>query len=172
VAQNLLGKLIICGNLVGRIVETEAYLSNDEASHSFVGKTKRNSQMFSRPGTAYVYFTYGMHHCFNIATAPQGIGEAVLIRAVEPLKGIGQMRKNRGIEKKEALCNGPAKFCKAFGIDLSCNGIYLLKKSSKIILADDSFAVRIRKGKRIGISRAKELPLRFFVDKSNFLSRN
>src|SRR3989338_1070928 len=115
-AQNLLGCYLIHNNCTGKIVETEAYLHNDKASHSFKGKTNRNEAMFSEAGKAYVYFTYGMHHCFNVVTNKKGVGEAVLIRALELIKGIEIMKKRRKTNNVRDLCNGPAKLVIAFGI--------------------------------------------------------
>lgn len=172
VAKLLLGKLIVKGPFVGRIVETEAYLSDDPASHSFRGKTHRNAAMFSDPGTSYVYFTYGMYYCFNVVCGPKGRGEAVLIRAVEPLKGTELMKKNRKRDDLISLCNGPAKFCLAFGIDKRHNFLNLLSKKSEIFLAEDNFKVsEIKSSKRIGISAGKDLPLRFFIGGCRFVSR-
>jgi len=116
VAKNLLGCVLRNGGTAGIIVETEAYSQDDAASHSFRGLTKRNSPMFGAPGTIYVYFTYGMHNCFNIVTNEEGIGEAVLIRALEPIEGAEIMKKRRGTENIRELCSGPARLVQALGI--------------------------------------------------------
>ncbi len=173
IARNLLGKYIVLGELAGKIVETEAYLKDDSASHSFKGKTKRNLPMFGPPGYSYVYFTYGMHYCFNVVTNKKGIGEAVLIRAVEPISGIEKMKSARKISDIKNLCNGPAKFTKAFGIDISHNNINLLNKNSKIRLL---FPVKEEKLKiaqttRIGIKKSQKLPYRFYIKNNDFVSR-
>ena len=126
--------------LIGKIVEVEAYCEGDSASHSFRGRTRRNDVMFWEGGHLYVYFTYGMHFCANVVTRKEGIGEAVLIRAVEPLMGIDIMDANRfsnlqSLNYKSIinLTNGPAKFCQAFGIARKENGIDLLGKEISII---------------------------------------
>jgi len=168
IAKNLLGKYIKHKNMIGKIVETEAYLHDDPASHSFNGKTKRNTPMFDKPGTAYVYFTYGMYHCFNIVTNKKNIGEAVLIRALEPIKGIKQMQKNRG--RDDNLCNGPAKLVIAIGITKKHNGVDLLNKNSSIKIFDNKENFEIVQTKRIGISKGKSLPHRFYVKNSKWVS--
>lgn len=176
VAQKLLGMYLASyspeGVTVGRIVETESYLGiNDPASHSFKGPTKRNAPMFGRPGHAYVYFTYGMHYCFNVVTGQEGVGEAVLIRALEPLTGIELMKRRRGIEDSPRLCNGPAKLTQALGINLQSNGTDLTEGPIKI-LAGTRKGLKIITSTRIGISRARELPLRFFLQDNRFVSGN
>ncbi len=162
---------------LGRIVETEAYLMHDPAAHSFIGKTKRNSVLFGPVGHAYVYFIYGMHCCFNVVTGQEGMGEAVLIRALEPLQGIPVMQKRRGTEKLTLLCNGPARLTEALAITLSYNGRSLfdgplqmwssesLPSSSPIGDAD------IVQTTRIGIVKARELPLRFYLKGNSYISR-
>src|SRR5260370_33103893 len=107
---------------LGRIVETEAYLWNDPAAHAFVGKTKRNAVLFGPVGHAYVYFIYGMHYCVNVVTGREGAGEAVLIRALEPQRGIALMQQRRRTEKVTLLCNGPARLTEALGITVALNG--------------------------------------------------
>jgi DNA-3-methyladenine glycosylase len=144
VAKSLLGKYLVRKlgkkRLIGKIVEAEAYCEGDPASHSYRGKTQRNEVMFEQGGHLYVYFTYGMHFCANVVTREKGVGEAVLIRAVEPVEGMEVMRRKRGFtadEKDEGmLSNGPARVCQAFGITRKHNGVDLC--GSKIWMAEDS----------------------------------
>jgi DNA-3-methyladenine glycosylase len=176
IAKELLGKYIVCVSsgveMIGKIVETEAYLHNDPASHSFCGKTKRNSQMFEEAGSAYVYFTYGMYYCFNVVTSDSGIGEAVLIRAVEPVRGIEKMRRNRGLTEEKNLTNGPARFTMAFGIEKDFNGINLLDKNSVIKLMEgEKEEIEIVQDERIGISKGQELPHRFYIRGNPYVSK-
>ncbi|MBU0907486.1 MAG: DNA-3-methyladenine glycosylase [Nanoarchaeota archaeon] len=170
VARNLLGCCLINGECVGKIVETEAYLADDPASHSFRGKTARNAAMFGLPGTAYVYFVYGNHYCFNVVTAPEGVGEAVLIRALEPLKGIGLMKKRRRREDVLQLCNGPGKLVEAMDIKMKNNGKNLMEGSLRLELR--AVPGRIVSCERIGISLGKELPHRFFINGNKFVSKS
>jgi len=173
IAQNILGKIISYDKMAGKIVEVEAYLSNDPASHSFFGKTDRNSPMFSEAGKSYVYFTYGMYYCFNITTNKKGIGEAVLIRAVEPLKGINKMKENRVIKDEKNLTNGPAKFTQAFGFTKNHNNINLLSQKSpiKIFQKENEDNFRIIKTTRIGIKNGANLLYRFYIKDNKFISR-
>ncbi len=157
VAKELLGKTLKYKDKEGRIVETEAYLKNDSACHASRGMTERNKIMFGPAGHAYVYFTYGMHHCFNAVTQPEGIPEAVLIRAVEPIKGI----------KRET--NGPAKLCKAFGIDKKLNGTDLTK--GNFVILDSKEKVKIRKATRIGIRENADKLWRYYINENKFVSR-
>ncbi|NDD27787.1 MAG: DNA-3-methyladenine glycosylase [Proteobacteria bacterium] len=178
VARGLLGALLCRrtpdGLRVGRIVETEAYLgADDAASHAARGVTPRNRPMFEPPGHAYVYFTYGMHWCFNVVAwdAPPG---AVLIRAVEPLAGVALMTAARGVATLAGLTNGPAKLCRAFSIDAGQNGASLIDGKGGLFIArpDTSGPSRpIATTPRIGIRKATELALRFCYADSAFLSR-
>lgn len=183
VARDLLGKRIvrILGRktLVGKIVEVEAYRGSvDPASHAYRGKTKRNEVMFHEGGHLYVYFTYGMHFCANIVTRKKGIGEAVLIRAVEPVSGLEEMKKNRGTKGRNwdrktlvELTSGPARFCSAFGIARAENGTDLLGK--KVFVASGPRIPRwkIRRTTRIGIRNGKGKPWRFFLKGNSWVSR-
>jgi len=183
VAKDLLGMHLTHhspeGLAIGRIVETEAYLREDPASHSFRGKTPRNAAMFGPPGRAYIYFIYGTHHCFNIVTAPEGKGEAVLIRALEPVTGIELMEERRSgksgktIPLKE-LCNGPAKLVVALGIHPGQSHCDLLEGELRL-LPRNYFGARgkisIVEAKRIGIQKAAELPYRFYIRGNPFVSK-
>ncbi|MGA7160145.1 MAG: DNA-3-methyladenine glycosylase [Bacteroidota bacterium] len=180
VAQDLLGKTLVrrIGKraLTGKIVEVEAYRgAKDPASHAYRGKTKRNEVMFGEGGFLYVYFTYGMHFCANVVTGDKDVGEAVLIRAVEPLEGIETMGRNRGFAKNSMngvnLTNGPAKLCQAFGIRRNDNATDLL--GDKIFLLDGKSISKSELGvsTRIGISRGKEKRWRFFVKGNRWVSR-
>ncbi len=181
VAKQLLGCFLVHlqgeETTLGRIVETEAYLWDDPASHAFIGKTHRNHVMFGPAGHAYMYFIYGMHYCVNAVTGLEGKGEAVLIRALEPLQGIPVMQKRRKTEKIPLLCNGPAKLTQALGLSLSLNGGPLFDGPLQIWSADSlpSFPLIERNDivetTRIGINKAKELPLRFYVRESRYVSQ-
>ncbi len=178
VARKLLGQFLCRetdGGLVsGIIVETEAYLSeNDSACHASRGKTKRNATMFGSPGRAYVYFIYGNHHCFNVVTGPAGKGEAVLIRAVQPAEGLDIMLKNRGYGCKITnLASGPGKLCRAFAIDKSFDG-HDLQKKPLYLRENNIYGEKwiIDSTPRIGISSAKDKYLRFIVKDNKYLSR-
>lgn len=146
VARALLGQLLVCGERVGRIVETEAYVGPlDLACHSAKGRTARTEVMFGPPGVAYVFLVYGMHHCFNVVT---GRGEAVLIRALEPVAGLAAT----------ASTNGPGRLTKAMGIDLRHNGLSLL--DGPVRLAAGPPVKRVKRGPRIGVDYAREWALK------------
>ena len=178
IAGNLLGKYLCRRRgkqvLSGRIVEVEAYLGEkDPASHAYRGLSRRNEVMFRKGGHLYVYFTYGMHFCSNVVTEEEGIGHAVLLRAVEPVGGIEVMVRNRrkGTVSLIDLTNGPAKLCQAFGITRSENGTDLC--GSEIWIAKDvraRKAVRMERSSRIGISEGKQYRWRFYVRESLFVS--
>lgn len=175
VALDLLGKVFVRrepGDILrGRIVETEAYCGrSDPGSHAFRGPSPRTSVMFGPAGFLYVYFTYGMHYCVNVVTDRDGIAGAVLLRALEPLQGLETMRQRRGSRPDEDLCNGPAKLCQAFGIGREQNDTSLL--AGDIWIEDDGVEVgEIAHTTRVGLSAGKDLPLRFFVKGSAFVSR-
>ena len=150
----------------GRIIETEAYLGpHDAACHAVAGRTARTWHLFGPPGTAYVYFVYGMHWCVNAVTREEGFGSAVLIRALEPLEGIEHMRERRPKARGDAqLCDGPGKLCAALGIDRAMDGLRLTGGSA--ITIHNGVAVpdsRVLIGPRVGISKAVDWPLRFRV---------
>jgi DNA-3-methyladenine glycosylase len=161
------------GLVSGIIVETEAYLSrNDPACHASRGMTRRNATMFGPPGHAYIYFIYGNHYCFNIVTGPKGLGEAVLIRAVEPVSGLDLMYYRRGkVESITDLTSGPGKLCQAFAIDKKLDGHDLRNKPlficGKSTVGDRQIVVT----PRIGISSAKDKKLRFIISGNKYLSR-
>ncbi len=157
--------------LRGRIVETEAYDQTDVASHSYRGKTPRTQVMFGRAGHLYVYFTYGMHYCCNIVTGPESHGAAVLIRAVEPLAGQEVMSELRGGHTGHDLTNGPAKFCQAFAIDRGLNGHDLAKEPLKLIIPEAHQPGEIVQTTRIGISRGRDVPWRFYIKGNPYVSK-
>src|SRR6266566_1548421 len=181
VAKHLLGCYLVHlegeATTLGRIVETEAYLVNDPASHAFIGQTPRNSVMFGPVGHAYVYFIYGMHSCVNTVTGQVGTGEAVLIRALEPLQGIGVMQERRRTHKLSLLCNGPGRLAEALAITRAFNGAPLFEGSLQIWSADSLPSApvlgeaEIVQTTRIGIGKAKELPLRFYLKGNRYISR-
>jgi DNA-3-methyladenine glycosylase len=158
------------GSLSGTIVETEAYTgAEDPGSHAFRGPTPRNSVMFGPPGHAYVYRSYGIHACLNVVTDPEGVPGAVLIRALEPLRGIEIMTRNRGGKAGVELCNGPGKLCQALGIGLNLNGADL--SNGPLCLEAGTVPERIERSSRIGLTQGADLPYRFYVAGSRYVSR-
>lgn len=155
--------------LVGRIVETEAYDQTDQASHSFKGISPRAAVMFGPPGFAYVYFTYGMHYCFNVVVGESGHGSAVLIRALEPLEGQSTMKKRRGTNNELMLCNGPAKLCQAFDISRDLNGHDLHKQP--LMLMSSSIDGEIVATTRIGITKDSHRLWRFYIKGNKYISK-
>jgi DNA-3-methyladenine glycosylase len=160
------------GEIKVRIVETEAYHQDDPASHSFRGVTPRTAPMFQAGGRLYVYFSYGVHYAINIVTGPAGRGEAVLIRAAEPVKGVEIMQINRDIRDKYKLTNGPGKLAQALGItDTSLSG-KILNKSSILLQAGDPLkAEETVAVSRIGITKATDQPWRFYIKGNPYISR-
>ena len=180
VARKLLGKLLIRElrgrKLIGRIVETEAYLGRDDpAAHSFAGKTLRNEVVFGPPGHAYVYFIYGMHYCLNVSCEPEGEAGCVLIRALEPVAGLSEMAQLRRLppdSPPRLLTSGPGRLCQALAITREAvNGIDLTSAGSELHIAADGFnrsAVTVTP--RVGIRKASAMPLRFLVTGNKFVS--
>jgi DNA-3-methyladenine glycosylase len=169
-AQALLGKVLVLGDLRGIIVETEAYLSKDDPGcHACNGMTKRNAPMFGPAGNTYVYLIYGMYHCLNIVSGKEGEGEAVLIRALEPVAGVEKMQKRLKTNKIENLCNGPGNLTQAFGITKKLNNTSLT--DGLLSVHDSKIKPEICKSTRIGLSAGKELELRFFIKGNRFVSK-
>ena len=166
VAPDLIGHLLIVGETGGIIVETEAYEPGDPASHSFGGPTLRNQSMFGPSGHCYVYRSYGLHWCMNIVCRP---GHAVLLRALQPTHGLDVMAVRRGTQTEKALCSGPGKLTVALGVDKSHDGLPF--DGHSISLIAPSFPLSPVQSVRIGISRAVDLPWRWYVAGSPWLSR-
>jgi len=180
VAKNLLGMKLstyVLGKTTsGIIVEVEAYQGDiDQASHAFRGKTKRTEIMFGEGGFCYVYFIYGMYYCVNVVTEKAGFGSAVLIRALEPLEGLETMKKRRKLKRETSgfsLTNGPGKLCQALAIDKGLNGENLLKSAKINLTPFKNFSnSKIGVSHRIGISKSKELPWRFFLKDNEYVSK-
>lgn len=182
-ARELLGTFLVhdspAGRTMGRIVETEAYLfEGDPACHAHKGKTKRNAVMFGPPGHGYIYLIYGIYCCFNVVTAPEGTGEAVLIRALEPVEGITLMEKRRGTKDLKNLCSGPGKLVMAMGLTREQNGCDLINGPVRILgrnSCPDRFhdygQPEIFTTTRIGISEGIDLPFRFYLAGNKFISK-
>lgn len=177
VARELLGKILVrrigATTLEGAIVEVEAYRGYDDpASHAYGGQTRRNLVMFGEPGHAYVYFTYGMHYCLNVTTEPAGQPGAVLIRALEPVKGTKRMIKERGTKKILELTNGPARLAQAFVVTKALNG-HDLTIGRKLFIRESNIPepVEIESSARIGIRAGLERPWRFFISGNPFVSK-
>ena len=162
VAADLLGKLLVVerdGLVVsGRIVETEAYTADDPASHSFRGRTARNAVMFGPAGHLYVYLSYGIHRCANVVTGPEGDGQAVLLRALDPVAGVDTMRRRRG---RVPIADGPGKLCQALGIDLGDDGVDVTGGAVRIVDDGTPPPAAPRSGPRVGITVAVDRPWRF-----------
>lgn len=182
VARQLLGKVLVRETadliLTARIVEVEAYLGvDDPAAHSAAGRTLRNAVLFGPPGHAYIYFIYGNHYCLNVSCEPEGQAGGVLFRALEPLSGIEAMARARQVQVSSPrdlpkLTSGPGRLCEAFGITRARdNGLDLTSPASGLWIGDDQHRLRkISQGPRIGISKAAEMPLRYFLTDNPFVS--
>jgi DNA-3-methyladenine glycosylase len=172
VARDLIGCVVSHDGSAGVIVETEAYHHSEPACHAYVGLTDRTWVLFGPPGRAYVYRSYGIHACLNAVCEPEGVAAAVLIRALEPVEGIEAMRVRRGMTRLEDLCSGPGKLTEALGIGLELNGSDLIR--GPIVIASRPRAwrdVEVAASKRIGITKAADLPWRFAALDSRYLSR-
>jgi DNA-3-methyladenine glycosylase len=176
VARDLLGCLLCRREedgtfTVGRIVETEAYIGEtDPACHAAAGRTPRTRVLYGPPGRSYVYFTYGMHYCFNVVTEPEGQPAAVLVRALHPESGRGRMQARRGGRTGPELTQGPARLCEALGIDLDQNDVSLAGPTL-VVRTDGANVGRIASGPRIGIRVGTDRPWRFWVEGDPFVSR-
>ena len=169
VAPHLIGATLLVDGVGGIIVEVEAYHHTEPAAHSFRGPTPRNSVMFGPPGFSYVYRSYGIHWCLNFVCEEEGSASAVLIRALEPTHGLAAMRRRRGLDDERALCSGPGKLCEALGVTIA---------HSELPLDRPPIALHARIGKpdivagvRIGITKAVDLPWRYGLKGSKFLSK-
>jgi DNA-3-methyladenine glycosylase len=170
VAQALIGASVFVDGVGGTIVETEAYDQSDPASHSFAGHTARNAVMFGPPGRTYIYRSYGLHWCLNFVCAPVGHGAGVLIRALEPTAGIERMRERRGLDELRLLCSGPGRLCQALAVSAAHNGLRLDRRPFRLMARADASVV-VASGVRIGITKAPELPWRFVLAGSRYLSK-
>ncbi len=169
VAPDLIGATLLVDGIGGVIVEVEAYHHTDPAAHSYRGPTPRNRVMFGPPGLVYVYRSYGMHWCVNVVCEPEGSGSAVLIRALEPTRGLDAMRERRGLDEARALCSGPGKLCAALGVTDAHNGLAL--DAPPFAVLPRQGAPEIARGVRIGITKAADLPWRYGLKGSPFLSK-
>jgi DNA-3-methyladenine glycosylase len=169
VAPELVGATLLLDGVGGRIVEVEAYDAGDPASHGFRGPTARNRAMFGPPGHAYVYRSYGVHWCLNLVCSDVGIPEAVLVRALEPIDGLERMRERRGLDEERLLCSGPGRLCQALGITGEHDGLALDR--APFDLREAESVADVVRGPRVGISRAVDLPWRYGLAGSRYLSR-
>jgi DNA-3-methyladenine glycosylase len=170
VAPDLIGAELYVDGVGGRIVEVEAYDHEDPAAHGFGNRrSERNASMFLTGGHAYVYRSYGIHWCLNVVCGVEGVAEAVLVRALEPLAGIDEMRARRGVDDVRALCSGPGKLCQALGVTREHDGLPLDRPPFRLVARQGE--VEIVRGPRIGITKAADLPWRYGLAGSRFLSR-
>ena len=176
VAPELLNKVVACGGRAGRIVEVEAYCGGeDPGSHAYRGRTARNATMFGPPGHLYVYFSYGVHWCANMVCGPDGVGVAVLLRALAPVRGIEEMRVARGsaVRRDRDLCSGPGKLCQALGITRAHDGADLVSGDRAVTIVDDGVpppdapAVALR----VGLTAGADFPWRWYVPGDPNISR-
>jgi DNA-3-methyladenine glycosylase len=170
VARDLIGAELYVAGVGGVIVEVEAYEPTDEASHAFRGKTARNAVMFGPPGYAYVYRSYGIHWCLNLVCEDEGTASAILLRALEPARGAREMQARRGARAEpRLLCSGPGRLCQALGVTGAYDGLPLDRPPFRLVARRGD--VEIVTGPRIGITKAAELPWRYGLAGSPYLSR-
>jgi DNA-3-methyladenine glycosylase len=169
VAEELIGATFLVDGVGGTIVELEAYHHEDPAAHGYRGRTERNASMFGPPGHAYVYRSYGIHWCVNFVCEREEVADAVLIRALEPTQGVETMRQRRGLDHERLLCAGPGRLCQALGITRAQDGLPLDRPPFRLEQRRDR--PEIVRGPRIGITRAAELPWRYGLAGSRYLSR-
>jgi DNA-3-methyladenine glycosylase len=169
VAPDLLGTTLLVDGVGGTIVEVEAYHHEDPASHGYRGRTARNAAMFGPAGQAYVYRSYGIHWCLNLVCEDEGSASAVLLRALEPTSGLETMRVRRGLEEPRLLCSGPGRLCQALGVTGEHDGLPLDQPPFELI--DREQEPEIEALPRIGITRAADLPWRYVVAGSKWVSR-
>jgi DNA-3-methyladenine glycosylase len=169
VAPDLIGATLLFKGAGGIIAEVEAYHHTDPAAHSYRGRTPRNAVMFGAPGFAYVYRSYGIHWCLNFVCEAEGSASAVLIRALIPTRGLAAMRRRRGLDDERLLCAGPGRLCEALGVTIAHNGLAL--DASPFRLLPRTEKVEIAVGPRIGITKAVDLPWRYGLAGSRFLSK-
>ncbi|MGE0338538.1 MAG: DNA-3-methyladenine glycosylase [Xanthobacteraceae bacterium] len=170
VAPELIGAMVLVDGVGGTIVEVEAYHHTDPAAHSFGGKTERNAVMFGPPGHAYVYHSYGIHWCLNFVCEPEGSASGILIRALEPSAGLATMRRRRGLKDERLLCSGPGRLGEALGITRAKhNGASLARPPFQVFAREATPELVV--GPRIGISKAVDMPWRYGVKGSHYLSK-
>jgi DNA-3-methyladenine glycosylase len=173
-AKALLGCILVReseeGIAAGRIVETEAYLPNDPACHAFSGKTSRNATLFGPPHRAYVYQIYGTSFCFNLSSECEGTGAGVLVRALEPTQGLELMQRRRAVERARDLCRGPGRLCRALAIDRSFDGADIFLGHSLWLARDERASETVRLSRRIGVTRAADHRLRFYLAGNPYVS--
>jgi len=169
VARQLIGVTVLVNGVGGRIVETEAYDGEDPASHSYSGPTERNFAMFGPPAHAYIYRSYGIHWCLNFVCREEGHGAGVLIRALEPVAGLEAMRERRGTTDEWLLCSGPGKLCQALGVTRALNGQSIAAPPFELQAAPEG--IEVVSGPRIGISKAVDVPWRFGLAGSRYVSK-
>jgi DNA-3-methyladenine glycosylase len=171
VAPELIGATLLVDGVGGVIVEVEAYHHTDPAAHSYNGETERNAVMFGPPGYAYVYRSYGIHWCLNFVCEAAGSASAVLIRALEPTEGVAAMRRRRGLGETRLLCAGPGRLAQALGVTRAHNGLALDAPPFEILSRSKDIPIDIVVGPRIGISKAMDLPWRYGLAGSPYVSR-
>jgi DNA-3-methyladenine glycosylase len=169
VAAELIGATFLVDGVGGKIVEVEAYHHEDAAAHGYRGRTERNATMFGAPGHAYVYRSYGVHWCVNFVCEPEGVADAVLIRALEPTHELDLMRQRRGVNDERLLCAGPGRLCQALAITRAHDGLALDRPPFR--LEPRTEKPEVVRGRRVGISRATDLPWRYGLAGSRYLSR-
>ena len=170
VARDLIGCTFLFGGAGGRIVETEAYRQDDPPCHGYRGRTARNAVLFGPPGRLYVYFTYGMHFCSNVACEGEGVAAGVLLRALEPLQGLERMIERRGLSEPRLLCSGPARLAQALGIGREHNGLPVWREPLAFLAREPGDDLRVETTPRIGVGGDVK-PWRFVDAGSAFLSR-